>query len=573
MQLAHRGTDLSLYRPKARKQIYAPVRVAPIEEDQELMRDACQQVVHSTSSGFDRLDRGRRAIGFVNGDRTRRVEMGMSSRSRTPSVQNGIKPRVDELFLFLTVATGLLLCNPRSWCQTSPPAPDHPWYSDQQKLVQQEAQQALPLQFAIDSAKTYSLPELIDLAEAHNPETQSAWERARSEAASLGVARSELYPTIEAAALSQTGRSEIYLNTRFYRQTVEEFDLALELNYTVFDFGSRAGRIDAAKARLLAADFSFNDVQRRLIYRVAAAYYELLNASGQVAAARASLANAQTVEQAAEARLTNGLATLPDVLEAKSAAAEADYDLQAATGAEEISRGELATAIGASPLAAIQVQPIDSLTIPATLETTVDAAIDRAFRERPDLMQQIAAIRGANARLRQARAAYYPTLDLQVRPDAQALYGSQQTLPWGNTADLDGGVVLGLHWTVFDGGLRRSQEAKAVADINTARAQADATRDNIENQVWIAYANLQTAMRQRQAATAFLEAADQSYEAAIESYHDGVRSLLDVTAAQKTLAQARSSDVLARAQVLSSLAALAFQTGDSIQPSPARTQP
>ena len=44
----------------------------------------------------------------------------------------------------------------------------------------------------------------------------------------------------------------------------------------------------------------------------------LLNAMGQEAAARASLANAQAVQQAAEERLHNGLATLPDVLEARS---------------------------------------------------------------------------------------------------------------------------------------------------------------------------------------------------------------------------------------------------------------
>jgi len=497
----------------------------------------------------------------------------MSSKLNTPSALDTIRNRVGEFLPILAVAAGLLICNARSWCQTAPPAPEQPWHFEQEKPVQQEAQQVLRPEFGIDSAKIYSLPELIDLAEAHNPQTRSAWERARSEAASLGVARSELYPTIAAAALSQTTRSEIYLNTRFYRQTIPEFDLALELNYTVFDFGARSGRIDAARARLLAADFAFNDEHRRLIYRVATAYYELLNASGQVAAARASLANAQTVEQAAEARLKNGLATLPDELEAKSATAQADYDLQAALGAEEIAHGELATAVGASPLAAIQVQPIDSLNVHATLETTVDAAIDRAFRDRPDLMQQIAAIREANAQFRQARAAYYPTLKLRVLPDAQALYGLQQTLPWGSTSDLDGGVILDLHWTVFDGGLRRNQEARARADINAARAQADATRDNIENQVWTAYANLKTAMRQRVAATALLDAANQSYNAAIESYHDGVRSLLDVTAAQQTLAQARSSDVLARAQVLSSLAALAFQTGDSIQPPIAGTQP
>ncbi len=52
---------------------------------------------------------------------------------------------------------------------------------------------------------------------------------------------------------------------------------------------------------------------------------------------------------------------------------------------------------------------------------------------------------------------------------------------------------------------------------------------------------------------ALLEAASRSYDAALESYNYGLRNLLDVTAAQRTLAQARSTDVLARTQVLTTL--------------------
>ncbi|HUA99272.1 MAG TPA: TolC family protein [Terracidiphilus sp.] len=432
--------------------------------------------------------------------------------------------------------------------------------------IERGAEQTLPKSFAVDAAKTYSLAELIDMAEAHNPETREAWEAARSQADALGVARGELYPTLVAAALSQTNRYQVYLNTRFYRQTEQSFGLALELNYTVFDFGVRAGQIDAAKAQLLAADFAFNDVHRQLIYRVADAYYQLLNAAGQVDAARASLANAQTVQQAAEARLKNGLATLPDSLEARSAAAQADYDLQAALGAQDIAHGNLATALGVSPTEIIHFESIEQLKLPDSIEDTVDQAIDRAFRQRPDLMRQIAQIRAANARLKQAHAAYLPTLTLQAQPDAESLYSLQQQLPWGNTAALDGSVSLGLHWTVFDGGARKNQLAQAQADIRTAQAQADLIRDQIENEIWAAYSDLKTAFRQRQAATKLLQAADQSYNAAIESYHYGVRNLLDVTQAQKTLAQARSADILARAQVLTALARLAFQTGDAIQP-------
>ena len=84
---------------------------------------------------------------------------------------------------------------------------------------------------------------------------------------------------------------------------------------------------------------------------------------------------------------------------------------------------------------------------------------------------------------------------------------------------------------------------------------------------------MNTAFRQREAATALLDAATQSYAAALESYDDGVRNLLDVTAAQKVLAQARSADILARTQVLASLSDLAFRAGDLIQVDTKRSKP
>ena len=461
----------------------------------------------------------------------------------------------------------------RALAQSAPAASTHPWHAAGEQSIERQAGQMANHEFAIDPSTTYSLADLIDLAEEHNPDTRVAWQHAIAQAAALGVARSELYPTVAAAALSQTDRFEIYFGTRFYRQTDETFSLALDLNYTVFDFGARAGRIDAAKAQLLAADFAFNDVHRQLIFRVAQAYYQLLNAIGQEAAARASLANAQTVQQSAEASLNNGLATLPDVLEARSATAQAEYDLQAVLGAEDVAHGDLATALGTSPTATINVQSIDQIATPDAIEGTVDEAIDRAFRQRPDLMSQVAAIRAASAQIKQARSAYYPTLSLHVQPDAQSLFGSQQSLPWGYSADLDGEVSLSLKWTLFDGGARKNQVAQAQASMREAQSQADAIRDQIENGIWTAYSDLKTALRQRQAAEALLAAADQSYNASIESYHYGVRNLVDVTQAQRTLAQARSADVLARTEVLTALADLAFQTGDSIQPPPPRPQP
>ena len=330
------------------------------------------------------------------------------------------------------------------------------------------------------------------------------------------------------------------------------------------DFGARSGRIAAARAQVLAANFAFNDTHRNIIFQVQQGYYQLLNALGQEDAARASLSNAQAVQQSAEERLNNGLATLPDVLEARSATAQAEYELQSVLGAELIAAGNLATVLGTSATTTIHVQALKELPIPESLDDSVNVAIDRVLAQRPDLMRRVAEVRSANARVKEARAAYYPSLTFTASPTAQSLYGLQQQFPWGHTAGLVGGAAFSLNWTVFDGGARKNRLMQAEANVHSTEAQVNVSRDQIANEVWTAYSNLNTALRQRQAATALLEAASQSYDAALESYNYGLRNLLDVTAAQRTLAQARSTDVFARTQVLTSLADLAFRSGDAI---------
>jgi outer membrane protein len=473
-----------------------------------------------------------------------------------------------------TVILFFLLLGPgRAFAQSAPTSPDRPWHSAQEASIEDAARKLAEGRFEIDPTQTYSLAELIDLAETHNPQTRVAWERARAQAAALGIARSELYPTLAAAAVSGVHRDEVYLTDRFFRQTIWHYQAELHLNYTVFDFGARAGRIDAAKAEVLAANFAYNDTHRTVIYRVEQSYYELLNALGQEGAARASLSNARAVQQSAEERLNNGLATLPDVLEARSSSAQAEYKLQSVVGAEQIAAGNLATALGTSATATINVQPLEELPIPDLVSDSVDVVIDRALAQRPDLMQQVAGVRAAKGTTKEARAAFYPSLHFIVDPSAESFYGLQQQFPWGHTAGLTGGLGFKLNWTVFDGGARKGRLAQAEANVREAEARVNVARNQIADQVWAAYSNLNTALRQRQAATALLEASSRSYDAALESYKYGLRNLLDVTAAQQTLAQARSTDVLARTQVLSALADLAFRTGDSIQPNATRPGP
>src|SRR5499426_2775679 len=367
-------------------------------------------------------------------------------------------------------------------------APDsaRPWHSPAEQQLARDAQRFRDSRLKIDPSKVYTLPELIDFAEGHHPLTRVAWENAAARAAAFGIARSELYPTLAAVAFSGVTRDVVPFGTDFFLQTLPAFEATLDLQYTVFDFGARAGRIAAAGARGLAANFGFNDAHRKVINQVEQAYYRLLNTLGQEQAARASLANAQTVQDAAEERLKHGLGTLPDVLEARSATAQAQYELQVILGAEEIARGDLATSLNVPPDTIILVQPLDELKIPDSISDDVDQAMNRAFEQRPDFLAEVAEIRVADARVKEARAAFYPNLSLRVSPSAQYLLLRQEGLPWAHTTDVLGGLGFSLNWTVFDGGARRSRLSQTVAEARAAEATVSVTHDQIANEVWTA---------------------------------------------------------------------------------------
>jgi outer membrane protein len=285
-------------------------------------------------------------------------------RARESMLPSMFRPGLARVVARAAIVLVLLHFANRAVAQNTPVSPDHPWHGPEERRIEADARNFPEPRTKLDPGKTYSLSELIDLAESHNPETRVAWERASAQAAALGIARSELYPTLVAAALSGVTRSQAYQVNRFFRQTIGDFQVALDLNYTVLDFGARAGRIAAARAEALAANFAFNDTHRQVIVQVQRAYYQLLNAVGQEDAARASLSNAQAVQQAAEERLKNGLATLPDVLEARSGTAQAEYELQSVLGTEQIAAGNLATALGISATVTIHVQPLQELLIP-----------------------------------------------------------------------------------------------------------------------------------------------------------------------------------------------------------------
>ncbi|HUA21632.1 MAG TPA: TolC family protein [Bryobacteraceae bacterium] len=449
--------------------------------------------------------------------------------------------------------------------QQAPPSPERAWPVAQDSRFQADAAGASGIaRPTLDPNHVYTLPELVDIAERNNPDTRAIWEQAKQRAADAGVARSALFPTVAALASASYSQYSL-LVTRFYHQDLATFPATLSVNYTVFDFGARDANIDQARANLLAADFTFNDTHRRVIFQVAEAYYRLLDATSQEEAAQATLTDAQTVQQAIEARLANGLATLPDVLEARAATAQARYELVSIRGLEDIAHGVLANVLGIAPAAPFRVEDVSKAPLPSTVEEPVQTIIARALSQRPDLLAEVARLRSTYAMIRGAHAAYYPALSFAGDWGHRDSYGSQNFNPAVASHIYPYSAQLNLSWTLFDGGARRNELARAEEQRREAQAQVAVSRDQIENEIWTAYSNLKTAQGQREAADALLQAAEQSYSAATQSFHAGVRTFIDVTTAQRDLARARTAEASARVQVLTALADLAFRAADPIR--------
>ena len=449
--------------------------------------------------------------------------------------------------------------------QKAPPSPDRPWHSKEETDAARQLVADHQPAWSIDPQQVYTLAELIDLAEQHNPETRAAWERARMRANEVGVARSAYYPTLVATVFAASLRQPTLIGEYFHRQTIAFVSPTIDVEYLIFDLGGRSGALDVAKANLLIQNLEFNNTHRRVIYQVASAYFRLLNSKGQREAAEISLKNAETVESDAESRLRNGLATRPDVLEATAARTQADYDLQATVGAEEISQGELATVMGLSADTQFHVQSISELPIPTTAADSLGEEIDRAFKQRPDLLSAIARIRSAEGELKQAKSTNFPEIRFAGDGGLIRGYGQQDLYPGHYGEGETWSAGLEMKWTLFDGAGREKKIAAAKRQADAAEADLHAKRDQIEQEVFTSYTNLRTALRQQQVATALLAASMQSYEAARQSYSLGLRSQLDVISTQKSLAQAQYEDVAARTQLLSQVADLAFRTGDMIQ--------
>ena len=422
-----------------------------------------------------------------------------------------------------------------------------------------------------DAQKEYELAELIDLAERANPQTRVAWDQAKQAAAAVGLAQSDYFPILALRASADYAREPVPVplnatTAGYLDLTAQEAQPIAKLEWVLLDFGRRKAGVNAAKYQLLAANLGFNAQHQQIVFKVQSAFYELSKVRGRIDVAQSALNSALKVQEAAEERFKNGMATAPDVSQARQQAASAAFDLEDVKARERDAQVALADSIGITPTVPLHVIDFSKLPVPTNLDDTVEQFIDRSLEQRPDLLAQVAVLREKEAEIRRARAAYYPTLsfdgDIGGSFDRAQIKVNDNTLPWASTQQPIWGVGLSLTWSLFEGGARKHKLEIAKAERDAAQHSLEDSRDKTISQVWQYYTDTKLALRRLDVAAALVDASEKSYLQTFEAYRNGLSSLVDVLSARSELSQARYTQLNTRATVLESTAALAFASGD-----------
>jgi outer membrane protein len=492
---------------------------------------------------------------------------------------------------------GILLIGPvaAGSKDSAPPSSNQPWAPPDLPAHQADLQSRhleIPNSSMVDPHKVYQLPDLIDTAQRLNPETKIAWTRAKQALAAVGLKEATYYPILSAAAAAGYTRlfaplPSLNINRAALIRAIETGGSAnsvislqndgvlhldvlaqttLSVQWLLFDFGERAASVRSAREELLVANLAFNATHQKLVFEVSRNFYAYNTQRDAVRVAQSALETSNTVNEAVEARFNNGLATQPEVLQARQQLAQSRFDLQKELGAQTDSRVDLLVSIGLSPSVKIQIADSFAGSVPTDIETPLNRLVEHALVQRPDMVAAFANIRSKEAKISQIKASYYP----KISALGSVGYG-QDRLNLGGLGTFDdgapifgGGVAFQL--PIFDGFLRRNELKAAESELDEAKSQLQQSSDRTVREVWQAYTDLHTAINSESAAEALVKASQEAYDALLSSYKQGFSTYTELVTSETRLTSARNALYQSRSAIHTAATALALALGDLAQP-------
>lgn len=481
--------------------------------------------------------------------------------------------RVAPILVWLPVYAALAGCNDTR--NLAPPSPSTPWQAhadtgDGSSRIAPASNAEVPWPggtAAIDPGHAYSLTELIDIAQRRNQGTRIAWEQARQAAIGVGMTQAAYLPQLAAEVLGGYQHLALpqpiaMLDAANVSVDAREIVPQLTIRYLLLDFGARSAKTEVAWQTSLAANVAFNGVHQRLIFEVAHAYFMFDGAKAELAAARDALANAQIVEESAQNLYDRGLGTIVDLELARRGTAQARFEIARATAGRHDALYGLLQVMDLPPTTPLCVEDSSARPLSRGAGQTVEALMHMALSQRPDLQAGLAKMRASLAGIAEARSAFGPTLSLAGNLQENIGQMALDDGPYASVGKPQGGVLLRLDWPLYEGGLRENRLHLAQAGYAEAQDSLRQQESLALRQVALAYDQVETGLRQYDAAIALQAAGQTAFDATRDAYLHGVGTLTDATAAQTALATARATVAKTHSQSLINAAALAFATGE-----------
>lgn len=387
-------------------------------------------------------------------------------------------------------------------------------------------------------AEPLSLAVAIDLALCRNPATRSTWAAAHQQAAALGSAESALLPNISgtgSAARAFGGHQDGFGALESFDQTTR--DAAVNLTWTLYDFGRRAGGVRSARYLLDAAAATAGSVTQQTVFGVVRDYYGVVAADAGLAAAQITETTAAHSLEIARARQSGGVAALADTLQAETAYNQAVLARLQAAQTATAARGGLSVEIGSTadqPLK-LAADPVPAQ-VPA-LTARMEDLMAEAARQRPDLAAARAQRDAAISNVTVARATGRPSISITVGHSRI----DQTRVPTQNFSEVGVSVTIPIFTGFSVGyGVRAAQAELEAREVNVEQVRLNVTLD-----VWNAYYSLDSANQQLATTATLVVTAQKNADVAIGRYQAGVGTIIDVITAQGSASTARQLRITA----------------------------
>ncbi len=308
------------------------------------------------------------------------------------------------------------------------------------------------------------------------------------------------------------------------------FDARAYFTQSAFDWSS-IQRTRSSNAQLTAAQFSSKDARELVVLVIASNYLLAIADQSEVESATSQRDTAKALFQQTSDQKTAGLASAVDVLRSQVQLQSRQQKLIVAQNNLAKEKLVLARAIGL-PLGQ-QFEITTRVPYQELTASSVDDAIQSAYRARSDFQSQANLVRSAELAKKAASAERYPSVGVETED------GLSGVNPGTSHGTVDAAATLRI--PIFQGGRVHGDVLRADAALSGERQRLEDLRARIDQEVRDAYLDLESSAEEVSVEKSAVDLATQNLEQSRDRFSSGVTDNIEVVQAQDALATANDA--------------------------------